>query len=355
MGAKSRIDLLVPGLFGPVPVLEADLPDLPALEKLLGRADRLGVKGPDSIALLFDRFGIDVGSDRGAPSAPFSHLADAPDADPSGFWLHADPVHLRPDRDRLLLFDSRHFGLERGEADSLVGLFNGHFTADGLHLEAPSSERWYLRVEKPPRIRSSALSDLVGRSIERSSLRGEDASQWMRWLNEVQMLFHHSEVNQRRERAGMPTVSGIWPWGGGTLPASIPQTRYQSVLASNPLAVGLASAAGVAAHPIPDTPDAMPAVESGDRTLLYWDALWPAVLDGDGVAWTSEISRFEQWLAMLADRLRAGELAELSLFPCDEMRLRATRRVLRRFWRRPTPIIASLKGKVVDGRAAVAT
>ena len=348
MGSKSRIDLLIPGLFGPVPVRAADLPDLRALEKLLGRADRLAAKGRDSIALLFDRFGIEIGRDQDPPSAPFSRLADAPDADPSGFWLHADPVHLRPDRDRLLLFDARHLGLKREEADSLVGLFNGHFAADGLHLEAPATDRWYLCADKPPRMRASALSDVVGRSIERSSLRGEDASEWMRWLNEAQMLFHHSDVNQRRERAGRPTVSGIWPWGGGSLPASMPASRCDSVLACAPLAVGLARAVGVDAHPIPEMPDAIPAVEPGGRMLLYWDTLWPAVLDGDGAAWIRELSRFEKWLGMLTDWLRRGELGELSLFPCDETRLRATRGVMRRFWRRPTRIAASLKGKV-DG------
>lgn len=348
MGAKSRIDLLIPGLFDPVPVLGADLPDLPVLEKLLGRADRLSTKGPDPIALLFDRFGIEIGEDQDLPSAPFSRLAGASEVDPSGFWLHADPVHLRPDRDRLLLFDARHLGLEREEADSLVGLFNGHFAADGLRLEAPANDRWYLCVEEPPRIRTSPLSDVCGRSIERSSLRGEDAAEWMRWLNEAQMLFHHSDVNQRRERAGRPTVSGIWPWGGGLLPASMPASRYDSVLACAPLAVGLARAVGVAAHPIPETPDAMPAVEQGGRMLLYWDALWPAVLDGDGAAWIRELSRFEQWLGMLTGWLHHGELGELSMFPCDETRLRATRGVLRRFWRRPTRFAASLRGKV-DG------
>ena len=354
MGAKGRIDLLIPGIFGPVPVLAADLPDMPVLEKLLGRADRLAAEGSDSIALLFDRFGIEIGKDRDPPCAPFSRLADAPEADPSGFWLHADPVHLRPDRDRLLLFDARHLGLEREEADTLVGLFNGHFAADGLHLEAPANERWYLRVEKPPRIRTSALSDVVGRSIERSSLRGEDAPEWTRWLNEAQMLFHHSDVNQRRERAGRPAVSGIWPWGGGSLPVSMPESRYQAVLACAPLAVGLSKAVGVAAHATPDTPDAIPAVEQEGRMLLYWDALWPAVLDGDGAAWICELSRLEQWLGTLTDRLRTGELDELSLFPCDGTRLLATRGALRRFWRRPTRIAASLQG-MLDGRVAVPT
>ena len=50
---------------------------------------------------------------------------------------HADPVHLRPDRDRLILFDSRNLGITHEEAGALVGLFNGHFAADGMRLQAP--------------------------------------------------------------------------------------------------------------------------------------------------------------------------------------------------------------------------
>lgn len=344
IGAKSRVDLLIPGLFGPIPVPGGDLPDLPVLERLLGKADRLRTTGSDSTELLFDRFGVDPVPDRDPPSAPFSRLSESPDADVSGYWLHADPVHLRPDRDRLLLFDARHLALDRAEADSLVEVFNQHFDGDGLRLEAPSIERWYLHAEQPPRICARPLADVVGRGIERSYLSGDDAADWMRWLNEAQMLFHHADVNRHREFAGRPTVSGIWPWGGGSLADSVPQSRYDCVLAHHPLALGLASAAGVATHSIPEDSAEMPALDRGERMLLYWDAFWPAVLDGDGAAWVRELSRLESWLRIPLERLRTGDLGELVLFPCDGTRLGVTRGSLRFFWRRPGRIAAHLQG-----------
>lgn len=348
MGANGRIDLVVPGLFGPIRVLPEDLPDLRTLARLLGKADRQSASGPDLPSLLFDRFGIDRAPDRDPPSAPFSHLADAPDVDQSGFWLHADPVHLRPDRSHLLLFDARHLAIEQAEADALVALFNRHFEEDGLRLEAPTRRRWYLHLEQAPRIRTRALSDVAGRSVERPCVEGEDAAQWIRWLNEAQMLFHHSEVNRDRELTGRPSVSGIWPWGGGALPAAMPESRYESVFGRDPLVFGLAKAAGIPVRALPGDPEELPAVGHPGRLLLLWDALWPVVLDGDAASWVSELSRLGVWLEALTGRLGRNGVGEIVLYPCDGTRLRVTRRALRRFWRGPLGISERLRGTPAD-------
>lgn len=345
MGTIGRIDLVIPGLFGPIPVLPGDLPELPSLSRLLGRAHLKPARGSDPIAVLFDRFGVALDPDLDPPSAPFSRLIDVPSAASGGYLLHADPVHLRPDRDRLLLFDARHLGLEREEADSLAELFNGHFATDGLRLETPTVDRWYLHAEPAPRLRTRTLADMVGRGVDRSYLAGEDGLRWMGWLNEVQMLFHHAEVNQRREMAGRPTVSGIWPWGGGSLPAVMPRCRYSAVFAVDSLTLGLAKAAMVLAHPLPDRPQGLLAGEWRGRTLLFWDTLQSAVLDADAGAWTRELSRLVTWLDELLGLLKEGQVEEVALFPCDGTRMVVTRGALRRFWRRSVGIASRLQGK----------
>lgn len=344
MAAHSGIDLLIPGLFGPIPVLPGELPIVPSLSRLLARVERQRATVTDPVSFLFDRFGLPVGPDRDPPSAVFSRLADMPDAKTDGFWLHADPVHLRPDRDRLLLFDARHLGVEREEADSLVALFNGHFAPDGLRLEAPASDRWYLQADRPPRIRTSAPADVVGRSVERSFLQGEEAKRWAQWLNEAQMLFHQSEVNRRREAAGRPAISGIWPWGGGSFPETMPQSGYRLVLSGDPLAVGLARAAGVEDHPLPDSPGELSTMMRGGRALMLWGAFQPAVLDGDARAWVKEFSRLEAWIGDLLGRVGTGGIGELVLYPCDGTGLWVTRGALRRFWRRPVDIARLVSG-----------
>ncbi|MCG6862527.1 MAG: phosphoglycerate mutase [Chromatiaceae bacterium] len=345
MGENSQIDLVIPGLFGPIPVFPEDLPELSALSGFLGKAESRPALGRNPIAVLFDRFGIELDPSADPPSAPFSRLADTPNATPGGYWLHADPVHLRPDRNQLLLFDARHLRLNPDEADSLAKLFNEQFAADGLCLETPTADHWYLRADSPPRLHTRPLADQIGRRIDRTYLRGEDAARWMGWLNEVQMLFHHADPNRRRETAGRPMVSGIWIWGGGSLPAAMPHCRYRTVYAGDSLTRGLAMAARIAAYPLPDR---LQAPDSGvwpGPMLVFWDALWPAVLDADAGVWVRELARLADLLGELMALLRGGKLGEIAIYPCDGTRLSATRRSLRRFWRRPVRIAARLQGR----------
>lgn len=330
----NGIDLVVPGLFGPVPVPPQDLPPLPALDRLLGRADRHQVDAADPLASLFARFGIPSEAGQDAPSAAFTRLVEDASGDFTGYWLHADPVHLRPDRDQLLLFDARHLGLTREEADTLIAELNAHFDSDGLHLAAPVPDRWYLRLDTPPSIRTTPLHAAAGRGIGPLLPRGEDAIRWASLLNEVQMLLHDSPVNQARERAGRVTVSGIWPWGGGRLPEASPIADYESVYAEHSLAQGLARVAGISARPLPeDLSELISDGLTGSR-LIFWDGLWPAVLDEDADAWLAGLEQMERAATTLLAAVVSGRVAGLDIDPCDGTLFRVTRRALRRFWRR---------------------
>lgn len=344
MTAQSRIDCLIPGLFGPIPVPPEDLPGLSSLARLLGRAVVGSTRGTDPMTALFERFGIEPEPDQDPPSAPFCRLACGSGLAQEGYWLHADPVHLRADRDRLLLFDARDLGLAQAEADALVALFNAHFSADGLRLENPAPDHWFLHLEATPRLSTQPLAEAAGRAVERSFLRGEDASRWMQWLNEAQMLFHASQVNLDRERAGRPTVSGIWPWGGGRLPQAPPRAPYGLVFARDLLALGLAAAAGIETRPLPEHPRELSADDAAAPVLVSWDALRSALLAQDAAAWAWDLSRFAEWLDGLAERIQARELGEVRLYPCDGTCYLLTRATLKRFWRRPLRIAARLRG-----------
>lgn len=341
MAAGNPIDLLIPGLFGPVPIQPEQVPHVPSLDRLLTRANqRPAPGGPDPVVVLLVHFGIEVGTDRDPPSAPFSRLADTGQLDSKGYWLHADPIHLRPDRDCLLLFDSRHIDLAREEADALVALFNGHFGADGLYLEAPEPDRWYLQADEPPRICTHSLSSVVGRSIDRFLPRGEEAGRWVAMLNEAQMLFHHSEVNQRREQAGRPAVNGVWPWGGGRLPGPRLLPDCGTVYAEHPLAAGLAKASGIDALPLPGGIDLVIGQPAAGKSLIFWDSLWPAVLDADVSEWVHELERLDAWLA---GGIRNLQSAEIAVYPCNGVGFHATPGTQWRIWRRSLPFASRVE------------
>lgn len=331
---SNRIDLLVPGLFGPVPIPPEDLPPLPALERLLARADRIDAPAGDPLAALFSRFGIRPEPGQDLPSAPYCRLADDPAADPSGYWMHADPAHLRPDRDQLLLFDARHLDLGQEEADALTAELNAHFEADGLHFEVPVPNRWYLRLGSAPRVRTNPLHTAAGRGIGPLLPEGEDRSSWARLLNEAQMLLHHSQVNRARETTGRLTVSGVWLWGGGRLPQEPPATDYEIVYAEHPLALGLAKAAGLRVRALPDDVGARIPDDSEGARLVFWDALWPAVQDADAETWVRGLTRLERLASGLLGLVRTGRIGRLDVDCCAGRLFRVTRSGLRRFWRR---------------------
>ena len=324
---SRRLDLLVPGLFGPVPVSPDDLPPVPVLTRLLGRADRLPGPGggaladasarpgqaaaADPLATLFALFGILASPDRGYPSAPFCRLADGLEMDRGNYLLHADPIHLRPDRDRLVLFAGSRLAVTQEEAEALTAVFNQHFAADGLCLEAPTAASWYLRTQQPPHLVTSPLQVAMGRPVVGLLPRGPDARAWARILNEAQMLFHHADVNDRRKRAGLPAISGIWPWGGGRLADIQASADYGGVFATDNLTLGLAQAAGIPTAPLSADPAALIAAMTSPRAtkLVHWHGLWNPVLEADGEAWVEALVALETWLA----RLLAGMGADLTL------------------------------------------
>lgn len=342
--AAGSLDLLVPGLLGPIRISPEDVPAAPVLTRLLSRGTPLSGGRVGLVDSLFAAFGM-ASSDIPpgmAPSAPFCHLADVPRGRPSGCLLHADPIHLRLDRDHLLLYDARHLDLAQTEADTLAALFNAHFASDGLILEAPVPGRWYLQVAKAPRLSTWPLDAVVGRSVAPFLPAGEDARRWLGITNEVQMLFAQAEVNRRREAEGRLPVSGIWLWGAGRLSGLHPQARHQSVFADHPLAIGLARQAGVARQPLAKVEGGLTSAVAKGPVLVVWDRLWPAVLDADPVAWVRELAQLEHWLGRAQKSLAYREPRHWTLDGCNGNPRRIARLDAWRLWRRLQPLATML-------------
>jgi hypothetical protein len=337
-GTHRTLDLFVPGLLGPIPVPPEVVPAAPVLERLISRSSPIpgGVKGLHQALLA--AFGVSLDWAADSPSAPFCYLADFPRGEHSGYRLHADPVHLRLDRDHLLLYDARHMGLTQAEADALVALFNAHFAAEGLTLEAPVPGRWYLRLPNVPRLLTSPLDAVIGRNLAPFLPAGEDAPRWARLVNETQMLFAQSEPNRRREADGRLPVSSIWPWGGGELSGVQARPRHAFVYADHPLAVGLARRTGVALDPLAGVERGLATVGAEGPVLVVWDRLWPAVLDADPVVWSEELVRLEDWLRQVQGLLASRGLCHWTLDVCDGRRWRIARRDAWRLWRRVRPL-----------------
>ncbi len=141
----NLIDLVVPGLCGPLP--DTDFlkvnPTLSSLARLLARADRFqsARKGfhPELAAL----FGLHAESSM--PSAALSLLGENRELG-EGHWFHADPVHLQADMDHAILRDSSSLDLSREESDALINEVNRHFSDDGIRLIAIDANHWFINI-----------------------------------------------------------------------------------------------------------------------------------------------------------------------------------------------------------------
>ena len=325
------LNLICPGLLGPIPAAPETLPKVPAIDGLLARADRIPTGDPDAATALLRCFGVATDPERDVPTAPISLLGEASDEWPVGFWMHADPVHLRPDRDRLLLFSGTGVAPDRAEADALVALFNSHFAADGLRLTAPHPHRWYLGSDRELDLRTEPLERVLGGPVPLDLPSGADARRWRGLMNEVQMLFYGSEVNRLREQARRPAISGIWTWGGGMLPERSGEPP-DAVVGDDPLSAGLARWCGVAHRALEGWSPQEPL--PGCRHLMLWDRLGAALLERDLDGWSTALVALDTTIAVLEAQIKGGGLDEVLLDPCDGSAYRLTRTTARRFWRR---------------------
>lgn len=310
MPAPVAVQLICPGLFGPIGLRREDLPATPTIDRLLARAVARTASHADPVAAMLHAFGVSAPAGMDLPSAPICLLADDPRRASSGFWFHADPVYLRPDRDQVLLFAGPSLELRRDEADALVLAFNAHFAADGLELIAPDPGRWYLRVPGPASLVTCPTHAVNRRPINPYLPSGSDSRRWIAWINEAQMLFHGNPINLARERAGRPTIGGIWPWGGGVLPPV--GAGPALVIGDQALAVGLARAANSRLLPL-DRAESVVGLELPESTLIFWDRLWSAQEDDDTGSWLEALNRLEVLAASLTRALAVGHLGQLVL------------------------------------------
>lgn len=335
----AALHLLIPGLLGAWPAeLAVPRPVVPALEWLLARAEVAAVPAsPD--AVLFDLFAAPIPSATDLPQAAVTALADGINPG-DGWWLRADPVHLRPDARGILLIDARALSIEPVEAAALAAAFDQTFAADGLQLRVPCPERWYLRLLEDPGLHTHPLFEAIGRDINALLPYGLNARRWHTLLTEAQMLFHAHPVNRAREERNQPMINGLWLWGGGVLPEGAQAPAARLYADDDRLTRGLARLAGAAVHPLPENAsDWQAASASKADSLVVLNLARYDRADSDPLAWADHLAVLERdWFAPLQRLLQTGQLRALHLYCGQGRRYSLTRAARWRFWRRHRPI-----------------
>ena len=333
--APLKLSLLVPGLLSALPGVNARAvvaQHCSAATRLLSRAQQ-ATEGADADTLHYRLLGYSLSATHDLPDAWLSYQFDTGTV-PADALLRADPVHLRADQSRLLLFDAAHLDITADEARELSDAFNRHYATDGLRLEFPTPTRGYLHLDAAPTIRTTSLAQVMGRNVDACLPVGPDARHWHGVLNEVQMLFHDHPVNRARETRGKPLVNGLWLWGGGR-PLTAAPSDWQRLWSNDPALRGLAWLNGIASgEPPTHADDWLSNVVDGNH-MVCLDALRRAAAYADLEHWLAETQRLERdWFAPLEGALKHGRVRELRLYPDDGCSYRVTRWDMLRFWKR---------------------
>jgi hypothetical protein len=313
---------------------------LPAAETLIAKGRRRQDAPESPEEWLCRRFG--VARQRDWPVAPYTLMADG--GAPGGhYWLRADPVHLQVDHDRLILADDASFRLSREEAESLVEKLNGHLR-ERVTLYPMHPTRWYARLEATPDLATVPLAEVRGNNIQPSLPSGADAMRFNTLMNEAQMLLFGHPDNVLRETQVEPPINSIWFWGGGVVSSDIACT-FTHVVAEDPLARGLARAAGVPARALPDS-GALWLVSAPREgvVLVVLDALREPASYGDREGFLARRLQLERdWFAPILGALRSGLIGMVTLHlsgPDALLEAETVRPDLRYFWRRHKPVAA---------------
>ncbi len=327
-----NITLFVPGLFDVETELEGGQADaLAMLELLLGRGHRTANQDASYHADLCRQFDYTPAAGEDIPVASIGRLLDD-DKRPEGFWMRADPVHLRADAKSLSLLDSSSFSLTQHDALALAACVQQSINDLGWELEVPVPTRWYVKLDSRPSIRTREIQDVVGKDIRTRMPEGDDAVVWHRLMNEIQMQLHSAEINQLRIKRGELPINSLWLWGTGELPDLL-ERRWSRVYSNDNIAMGLSMLSNTPCFPTPVTAEAI-FNKGGDNAEVlvvlpeFQSTMLPYGQRG------KQLQQFEiNWCRYLLQQLRQGKLGSIRIVTrAWEFKINKTS--LLKFWKR---------------------
>jgi len=297
-----------------------------------------------------------VGLERLGAAAPASVIAAAlelPPGEGEMAWL-ATPLHLVAGMASLLLDPRGLLELTPEEVVLLVEDFARAFAGSGFTLRAAAPRGLVLVGPAFEDVRTHDPARWLGAGILPALPQGRGGLLLQRLGSEIEMWLHEHELNARRARRGALPVNSLWAWGGGAPivpPASSPSPSPSPATAAG---AGLPAAWG-------DDPwlhaawklgggvivDEAPQVErvlgsSSDRAIVV-----TPVFRGAGsrapFAPALALEAFDaEWIVPVADALRAGRLASVTIVAGDRALVMRRAHALR-FWRGPRSWLGQLQ------------
>jgi hypothetical protein len=157
------------------------------------------------------------------PAAPFELLGlQGGTIDPNTVFACIQPIHLHATRDHLVLMHPDHIPLTATESTALLEeakpLLQDEFKAD---LIVADLHHWFIAPGRFASLATHSVDQAHGRNIDwwlpRDTVEAGTARTWRKLQNEIQMLWHISPVNERRQANGLPAINSIWISGIGSI------------------------------------------------------------------------------------------------------------------------------------------
>ncbi len=139
-----------------------------------------------------------------------------------GFGYLATLVYLVAGMRDVRLSSQGILSVSSAEAEELAASFNRTMKGAGYRLQVVRSGQLVCVFNQPLHAATCDPEAALGRDIWGFQPTGPDATRLRLLMSEIEMwLFEHS-VNKARAKRGLPPISGLWLWGGGTLSSPMP-------------------------------------------------------------------------------------------------------------------------------------
>ena len=313
---------------------ESELPRLPALLRLLSRAELKQNELSGYYPELMRCFGLkETATD--FPGGALTYFMQSGERD-QNWRLRIDPVYVQSDLSTIHLLAHEAINLQQDEAAALVESLNEHFQQDGWQITVATSHCWYLTAPQKTRLSTTPLYQAMGENMNAWLPVGDDAGYWHSVLNEIQMLLHQHPVNQVRQEKGQVSVNSVWLWGSGVLPESVVNDNFQ-LYTDELIAQGLAMLSSTTSGSLDEIKKKLSHGDfsSTENDLIIDDRLLVRQYGFDINRWFDALLSLEQeWFVPLLKALQQKNIDQLEIITGDGRRFGLNRKLLRRWWRR---------------------
>ena len=328
---QNPIDLIIPGLCGPLPDLSHfdESKALTSFVSLLAKSSKKSLGTKSYPEQLCSTMGMNFES---IPVAELCLLAYGVDKQ-DYHWMFADPVHMMADVDHIILYDSASLNLIPEESKRLLDALNEHFKQDGLEFVAGDANHWFVRSKNNFNVSTKCLNDVVMQNINQLLPVGDGSALCKQVLNESQMLLHANPVNQDRLNKGLLPANSVWLWGEGSL-GKKQDSDVSFCYSNDALSKGLSNYLGVKHEDISSSEILLSNIDLSRNNVVIFDDLVSACSYGDISTWLSSFESLYESLLQPFIAFALKNNLEIHCYPCNGYQYNINSKSKYRFWRK---------------------